>query len=85
MRETIKRLSVGLLEDLFRTYLLLIAWAFMYAIWLFIIGIEMLHIPLEESVKALINSIFLAVMLMIITYFAVKSRHIGEIYGFKEK
>ncbi|RLI96001.1 MAG: hypothetical protein DRO92_00560 [Candidatus Altiarchaeales archaeon] len=87
MRESIKRLSVGLIEDLFKTFLWIIRWSFLYAVWLFLsevsIKMDIIRIPLDESVKTLINSIFLAILLMIITYTTVKARSIGKIYGFK--
>jgi len=44
---------------------------------------DIIRIPFDESVKTLINSIFLAILLMIVTYTTVKARSIGKIYGFK--
>ncbi len=84
IREGIKRLSVGLIEDLFKTFLWIIRWSFLYAVWLFLLEVESVNIPLDDSVKPLINTIFLAILLMIVSYTAVKARHIGRIYGFKK-
>ncbi|GEM_PF-3197669 len=85
IREGIKRLSVGLLEDLFKTFLWIIRWGFLYAVWLFVVGVEYFGISIEPSLKSLLDSIFLAILFMIISYTATKLQLLGKIYGFKNK
>ncbi len=85
IRESIKGLSVGLLEDLFKTFLWIIRWGFLYAVWLFVVGVKYFGISIEPSLKSLIDSIFLAILFMIISYTATKLKMLGKIYGFKNK
>ena len=78
-------MSVGLLEDLFKTFLWIIRWGFLYAVWLFVVGVEYFEISIDPSLKSLLDSIFLAILFMIISYTATKMQSLGKIYGFKNK
>ncbi|OYT27388.1 MAG: hypothetical protein B6U97_01660 [Candidatus Altiarchaeales archaeon ex4484_96] len=85
IREGIKRVSLGILEDLLKTFLWIIKWGFLFAVWLFIVEVDYFKISIEPAQKTLIDSFFLAILFMIVTYTASKLKMLSEIYGFKNK
>jgi hypothetical protein len=83
IRQGMKNLTDGLIRTFFIHIFTIAGYAFAYALWAFCVNVGI--IKMDIYLYRILDSVFIAILFVIITRMAVYAKKIGIAYGFKEE